>query len=87
MISQCHQCGAACDNHTNCANDACHILFIQCSECAAKYEKTCSEKCKDFNLLPEEERKKLKAKTEFNGTKFGKGRYKAYHKEKGLDLF
>ena len=35
IISQCHQCGKPCDNHTNCANDACHLLFIQCDECKA----------------------------------------------------
>jgi len=86
IISKCHQCGAPSDDHTNCENDACHILFIQCANCATKYEQTCSEKCKSFKNLPEEERKKLKASTEFNGTKFGKGRYKAYHKEKGLDM-
>ncbi|WP_299177273.1 rhodanese-related sulfurtransferase, partial [uncultured Chryseobacterium sp.] len=27
IIAQCHQCGKPCDNHTNCANDACHLLF------------------------------------------------------------
>ena len=86
VISQCHQCGNPSDAHTNCANDACHILFIQCSSCATKYENHCSQKCKDFSALPEEERKALKPKMEFNGTKFGKGRYKAYHKEKGLDM-
>ena len=86
VISQCHQCGNPSDAHTNCANDACHILFIQCSSCATKYENHCSQKCKDFSALPEEERKALKPKMEFNGTKFGKGRYKAYHEEKGLDM-
>lgn len=86
VISQCHQCGAPSDDHTNCSNDACHILFIQCKSCAEKFEDTCSQKCKDFNQLPEEERKPLKASMEFNGTKFGKGRYKAFHKDKGLDM-
>jgi len=28
IISKCHQCGAVNDNHTNCANDACHLLFM-----------------------------------------------------------
>jgi len=32
IISKCHQCGAACDTHTNCANDDCHLLFIQCDD-------------------------------------------------------
>ena len=34
VIAKCHQCGKTCDSHVNCANDACHILFIQCDECA-----------------------------------------------------
>ena len=29
VIARCHQCGDPSDNHINCANDACHILFIQ----------------------------------------------------------
>ena len=77
VISNCHQCGQPSDIHTNCANDACHILFIQCESCKEVYHNTCSTKCKDFNELPEEQRSMLKLTTEFNGTKFGKGRYKA----------
>ncbi|HEY5371164.1 MAG TPA: rhodanese-related sulfurtransferase [Hanamia sp.] len=57
IISHCHQCGASCDMHTNCANEACHLLFIQCESCAAKYEGCCSEECQSENHLPEEERK------------------------------
>ena len=30
VISECHQCKEPSDNHTNCVNQACHILFIQC---------------------------------------------------------
>jgi len=78
VISKCHQCGAPSDDHTNCANDACHILFIQCSKCKITHEGTCSTKCQDFNKLPKEKREYLKGKAEFNGTKFGKGRYKAH---------
>lgn len=77
IISHCHQCGASCDTHVNCINDACHILFIQCENCSAKYASCCSDKCKNFNALSEEEKQSLKTTMEFNGTKFGKGRYKA----------
>lgn len=77
IISNCHQCGKPSDDHTNCINDACHILFIQCKECAQSYDACCSKKCQDFAALPEEERQRLKPQMEFNGTKFGKGRYKA----------
>ncbi|MBX2873364.1 MAG: rhodanese-related sulfurtransferase [Saprospiraceae bacterium] len=86
IIAKCHQCGEPCDTHVNCANDACHILFIQCENCASQYESCCSNKCKEFNELPEEQREKLKGTIEFNGTKFGKGRYKAFRKDEGLIL-
>ncbi len=86
IISHCHQCGAPCDTHVNCANDACHILFIQCEACATQYEASCSNKCKEFNEIPEEKREKLKGTIQFNGTTFGKGRYKAFKKDEGLDL-
>jgi len=87
VIAHCHQCGAPCDTHVNCANDACHILFIQCPECAAKYEHTCSEKCKEFNHLTEDKRIELRKTEIFNGTKFGKGRYKAHKKTQSLETF
>ncbi len=77
IIAKCHQCGQPSDTHTNCANDACHILFIQCDDCSKKHSGCCSEKCLDFNNLPDEEKNQLKGTLEFNGTKFGKGRYKA----------
>lgn len=83
IIAKCHQCGEPCDTHINCANDACHILFIQCENCASKYDKCCSEKCQDFIQLPEEVQAKRKGIEEFNGTKFGKGRYKAHHPNDG----
>ena len=85
IIAHCHQCGGPCDNHVNCANDACHILFIQCDSCAEKYQQCCSGKCKDFNNLSEEEKARLKPSMVFNGTRFGKGRYKAHQKDKVLD--
>ncbi|MEM1122378.1 MAG: rhodanese-related sulfurtransferase [Bacteroidota bacterium] len=84
VVAQCHQCGTACDTHVNCANDACHILFIQCEKCKAKYDGCCSQKCSDFIKLPEPTQKELRKTIEFNGTKFGKGRYKAHHQNDSL---
>lgn len=60
IISECHQCGEPCDNHTNCANDDCHLLFIQCDDCKAKYENCCTPACQDVIHLPLEEQKKLR---------------------------
>ncbi len=85
IIAECHQCGAPCDAHTNCANDACHILFIQCPKCAEKYKGCCSSKCHDFVQLPMDKQKELRKVMEFNGTKFGKGRYKAHNKTQTLE--
>ena len=59
IISHCHQCGAPCDTHTNCRNEACHLLFIQCPGCAAQYEGCCSSECQEFMHLPKEERQPL----------------------------
>ena len=39
VIAQCHQCGAPCDTHVNCSNQACHLLFIQCEICQEKNPK------------------------------------------------
>ena len=74
VISNCHQCGKACDEHTNCANEACHLLFIQCAECAEKTENTCSTDCQEVIQLSFEEQKELR-KGKGNSNKiFKKGR-------------
>lgn len=60
IIAKCHQCGRACDTHTNCKNEACHLLFIQCSDCASKYDGCCTVSCKTIYNLPVEEQRKLR---------------------------
>jgi len=60
VISNCHQCGETSDNHIDCNNDACHILFIQCSKCMDKYEQCCSIECMEFNRLPLEKQRILR---------------------------
>lgn len=62
VIAKCHQCGKACDTHTNCANDDCHLLFIQCEECRDHYQGCCTDECTDIIQLPLEERIKLRSK-------------------------
>ena len=74
VISNCHQCGKPCDTHTNCANEACHLLFIQCDECAEKMENTCSVECQDIIHLPFEEQKRLRKGTHNSNKIFKKGR-------------
>ena len=61
IIACCHQCGKPADTHTNCVNDACHLLFIQCDECRELMEGTCSKECLDFIHLPAEEQKAIRS--------------------------
>lgn len=84
IIARCHQCGAPCDTHVNCANDACHLLFIQCPACAAEWERCCSEKCRDFHRLAPEEQRERRKTERFNGSRFGKGKYRAHRSEQPL---
>jgi UPF0176 protein len=60
VIAKCHQCGKPADTHTNCKNDACHLLFIQCEECAKQYDGCCTPECQTVYNLPLEEQKKLR---------------------------
>jgi len=60
IISKCHQCGNSSDTHTDCLNQACHILFIQCEKCREKFEGCCSLECQDFAALPIEEQRVLR---------------------------
>lgn len=74
VIAQCHQCGKACDIHVNCANEACHLLFIQCLVCTALMNGCCSEGCKQVYALPFEEQKKLRKGKSASNKIFKKGR-------------
>jgi UPF0176 protein len=60
IIAKCHQCGKPCDTHTNCANNGCHLLFIQCDECKQKYDGCCSIECKETIHLPLERQKQIR---------------------------
>ena len=74
IIAQCHQCGAACDTHINCANEACHLLFIQCEACGEKMQSCCSDPCKEIIQLPIEEQRALRKGTHNSNKIFKKGR-------------
>ena len=74
VIAQCHQCGKACDTHVNCANEACHLLFIQCGECAEKMTDCCSDECKEIHALPFAEQKRLRKGKTVSNKIFKKGR-------------
>lgn len=60
IIAKCHQCGQPADTHTNCKNDACHLLFIQCEDCAKAFDGCCTTACKEVYHLPLEEQEALR---------------------------
>ena len=74
VIANCHQCGEPADLHTNCANEACHLLFIQCEKCKKKMENCCSTNCMEINRLPFEEQKALRKGQGNSNDIFKKGR-------------
>ena len=74
IIAQCHQCGAACDTHVNCLNEACHLLFIQCESCSEKMNHCCSDACKEIIALPEAKQRALRKGTHNSNKIFKKWR-------------
>ena len=74
VVSSCHQCGAPADTHVNCANVACHLLFIQCRKCQEKMNTCCSDDCKKTIQLSYEEQKTLRKGKQNSNKIFKKGR-------------
>ncbi|SHF82393.1 UPF0176 protein [Flavobacterium fluvii] len=74
IVSQCHQCGKPCDNHTNCENDGCHLLFIQCDECKAAMENCCSTECLEITHLPLVDQVRLRTGKQVGNKVFRKGK-------------
>lgn len=74
IVSQCHQCGKPCDNHTNCENDGCHLLFIQCDECKSAMENCCSTECLDIIHLPLVDQVRLRTGQQVGNKVFRKGK-------------
>lgn len=76
VIARCHQCGEPADTHTNCNNDGCHLLFIQCKKCAAKYDGCCTPECQTIYNLPLEDQKKLREGNQNGMMIFNKSRHR-----------
>ena len=74
VIAKCHQCGMAADTHTNCNNDGCHLLFIQCTSCAEKMDGCCSVECQTIFNLPLDAQKELRKGIEKGRMVFNKSR-------------
>jgi UPF0176 protein len=91
IVSVCHQCGSPADTHNNCANEACHLLFIQCEGCRQKMEECCSNECLETIQLPLDVQKELRKGKEVSNKIFKKGRSEKLpfqtNTEKPLSLF
>lgn len=74
IIARCHQCGQPADTHVNCANEGCHLLFIQCDACREKYEGCCSTECQEVIQLPIETQQELRKGTDKGRNVFNKSR-------------
>ena len=74
IVAVCHQCGEPADVHTNCINNACHLLFIQCASCRKKMENCCSTECQETIHLSEENQKLLRKGKDNSNKIFKKGR-------------
>jgi UPF0176 protein len=87
ILAQCHQCATPCDVHTNCLNDGCHLLFIQCESCKNSMQGCCCEACKIVAALPQNEQAALRANKNngakvFNKSKDGMLRPRAPYRDK-----
>ena len=78
VISKCHQCRKKADSHTNCANDLCHLLFIQCDNCKQEFEGCCCTECNNYLNLSDE----MKANNKQNFLDFNENRLKGKVKPK-----
>jgi len=76
VLAQCHQCGQPADTHTNCSNEACHLLFIQCASCAEKFQGCCSQACMDVINLPVDLQKELRKGIDKGRMIFNKSRHR-----------
>lgn len=60
IVATCDLCGHPSDNQINCANKMCHVLFIQCEDCAQKTPGCCSQTCYEIAQIPEEQQRDLR---------------------------
>ncbi|MGK2848604.1 MAG: rhodanese-related sulfurtransferase [Minisyncoccota bacterium] len=60
VLGQCYQCDVICDLYTNCLNEQCNMLFLQCGACDQRYAGCCGTECQSIIALPEQERVKLR---------------------------
>lgn len=53
VISHCHLCSTAkSDTHYHCKNQICHVLFLGCADCVARYDGYCGPWCRLADKAP-----------------------------------
>ena len=77
VIANCHQCGAPSDEHVNCGNKTCNLLFIQCVKCQTKNSRCCTPECIEFSQLSEDEQ---------IARRKGKKNHSRFHNHQKVDL-
>ena len=87
IIANCHQCGKPCDTHVNCANEGCHLLFIQCDECHEAMHGCCSNECLEIIQLPIEEQRRLRKGEQKGNLVFKKGKSENLKFKKERNVF
>lgn len=60
VLGSCHQCSEPTNRYNDCANLACHIMFLQCPSCETTFDGCCSQECQRIHALPEDEQKTLR---------------------------
>lgn len=60
ILGTCHQCSQKTNQYNDCANLACHIMFLQCTDCALRFDGCCSDTCQQIHALPQETQKRLR---------------------------
>jgi UPF0176 protein len=56
VVSQCHQCGTACDVHTNCVNEGCHLLLFSVMLAKKNVRLLFYRMCYHYSLSEEEQK-------------------------------
>ncbi|MDB5196470.1 MAG: rhodanese-related sulfurtransferase [Flaviaesturariibacter sp.] len=74
IIAKCHQCGQPADTHVNCANEACHLLFIQCDGCRQKMAGCCSAICQEVYHLPIDQQREVRKGLDLGRNVFNKSK-------------
>jgi len=87
IIANCHQCGTPCDTHVNCANEGCHLLFIQCDACHEKMHGCCTDACVSIIQLPIEEQKRIRKGEQKGNLIFKKGKSESLKFKKERNIF